>query len=104
VKGVLLGRRTAVSRRKHLCQDWWNDDWLHRVLAVMQFLGNGGDMMIGELPSNTLIISIQPYEWTVLVGIDETALANTVSSRQEALTHALETEEDDDQDGEISDE
>jgi hypothetical protein len=104
VHGVLLGRRTAVSRRKHLGQDWWNDDWLHRVLAIMQFLGNSVDIMIGELPSNTIIISTRPYEWTVPVGIDETALSNASSSRQEALAHALETEEDDDdQDGSTSD-
>jgi hypothetical protein len=70
----------------------------------MQFLGNDGDVMIGEGSSETIIISIQPYEWTIPVGINETALANAAASRQEALTHALEAgEDDDDQDGSISD-
>jgi hypothetical protein len=70
----------------------------------MQFLGNDRDVMIGEGSSETIIISIQPYEWTIPVGIDEAALASAASSRQEALTHALEAEEDDDDpDGSPSD-
>lgn len=103
LNGVLLKRRTAESRRKHLCEDWWNDDWLHRILAIMQFLGNGGDITIGELPSDTIIISTQPHEWTVPIGIDETALPRAVSSRQEVLAHALETDEDDDDQDEADD-
>jgi hypothetical protein len=74
------------------------------MLAVMQFLGNGGDIMIGEFPSDTIIISTQPYAWTVSIGIDETAVVNAASSREEALMQALETEEDDDDpDGSTSD-
>jgi hypothetical protein len=96
VNGVLLGRRTATSRRKHLCQDWWNDDWLHRILAIMQFLGNGEHITIGESSKDSIVTSVQPDEWTVSIRIDESKLANADSTRKEALTHGSNDDEDDD--------
>jgi hypothetical protein len=97
VNGVLLKRRTAESRRKHLCQHWWNDDWLHRILAVMQHLGQDGDIRIGDLPSNTIIIGVQPAEWMASIGINEDALAQADAARQELLIQTLDSDNDDDE-------
>jgi hypothetical protein len=92
--GELLDNRTAVSRRKHLCKDWWNDDWLHRILAIMQFLGDGEDITIEDSMGSTIAISAKPNEWIVPISIDETALPWKGASRDEALTYGSETEDD----------
>lgn len=97
VNGVLLKRRTAESRRKHLCRDWWNDDWLHRILAIMQHLGRDGDIRIGTLPSNTIIIGVQPPEWMAPIGINEDALSQADTARQEILIQTLDSDDDDDE-------
>jgi hypothetical protein len=94
--GALLGRRTAISRRKHLCQDWWNDDWLHRILAIMQFLGDGKHILIGESSNDSIVINVQPHEWIVPIGIDENKLANATETRQELLTSRSDDDGDED--------
>jgi hypothetical protein len=96
VNGVLLKSRTAASRRKHLCQDWWNDDWLHRILAIMQHLGRDGDIKIGDM-SGTIIIGVQPPEWMAPIGINEGALAQAEAARQELLIQTLDSDNDDEE-------
>ena len=40
--------RSVIARRKHLCRNWWNDDWLARTLAICQFLADSdGFIRIG---------------------------------------------------------
>jgi hypothetical protein len=85
-----------VSRRKHLCKNWWNDDWLHRILAIMQFLGNGTDITIKDVMDSTIVISAKPNEWIVPISIDEALLPWEGTLRDEALTYGSETEDDED--------
>jgi hypothetical protein len=48
IRGGVLPPRTRLSRRKHLCKNWWNDDWLHRILAIAQYLSDGDLIVIGR--------------------------------------------------------
>ena len=43
-----LEGRKVVSRRKHLCKDWFNDEWSKRITGIMRFLGSEGEIEIGE--------------------------------------------------------
>ena len=74
-QGRPLSSRQTVSRRKHLCKSWWNDDWLHRMLAVCQFLADGGPKItIGDTIDDQVVICASPRSWEAPVGIDEPAL------------------------------
>ena len=56
-----LERQRAISRRKHLCKDWYNEQWAARTLAMAQSL-SGDDTTIRYGPSGEqqLIISAIP--------------------------------------------
>jgi hypothetical protein len=81
--GNLFPKRTAVSRRKHLCKDWWNDDWLTRVVAVCQYLADGDEISIGNRPGEQVIISAAPLTMTAPVSINEAALGQLKETRAE---------------------
>ncbi len=99
-----LSRRQTVSRRKHLCKGWWNDDWLHRMLAVCQFLAEGGPTItIGDAPDEQVVVSAYPRHWETPIKIDEDALDKGARDRDEALlpqtsSEVYDEEEDDDDD------
>ncbi|MGD9852552.1 MAG: hypothetical protein AB7T38_14935 [Nitrospirales bacterium] len=93
VEGNILPTRTAQSRRKHLCKNWWNDDWFNRILAILQFLSKGDKIDLGLLPDETISISATPDCWTVPVSIDESALENIRASHEEVLSYMNEQED-----------
>jgi hypothetical protein len=96
-QGKPLRRRQAVSRRKHLCKGWWNDDWLHRMLAVCQFLADGGEAItIGDTSDDQVVVCPSPRSWEAPVGIDEQALEKGSRERDDALLSQAGCEEDDD--------
>lgn len=88
---VTLPARTRNSRRKHLCKDWWNDDWLHRTLAVAQFLAQEGKFTIGELEKEKVIVNAAPVQMQAPDGINEAAI-DKLSFDREALV--VDEEED----------
>lgn len=78
-------KRTIVSRRKHLCKNWWNNHWLSRVLAVSQFLADDGKITIGEPHDAQIIIDAVPLHLSAPVGINEDALGIPSLERPESL-------------------
>jgi len=84
-ENVLLSSRKSVSRRKHLCKNWWNDDWFKRILAIVQFLSGGEKLVIGHLPSEQIWIDAQPLKFSISGGIDEERLGRNAYSRDEFL-------------------
>ena len=94
--GELLKPKTAFSRRKHLCKQWYNDDWLHRTLATIQFLAEDGEIRITETGVN-LSISAQPDEWEIPFRIDEDLLSDKESDREEVLVFSRDDDDDDEQ-------
>ena len=70
----LKGHRTIVSRRKHLCKNWWNKHWFNRTLAVSQFLADGEKIIIGEQQDTQIIINAIPLHFNAPVSINEKGL------------------------------
>lgn len=83
--GQLLPGRTANSRRKRLCKDWWNKEWLYRLLAVCQYLAEDDKITIGESQKERIIIDAIPLKLIAPLGIDETALNQLSFERSESL-------------------
>lgn len=85
--GVPLIGRTVNSRRKHLCKNWWNDDWLHRILGIIQFGAKDGVIAIGAKEIEQVRISAKPETWSVSPSINEDALKRKDEDREEALAY-----------------
>jgi TIR domain/Restriction endonuclease len=96
-EGKLFSGRTANTRRKKICKNWWNDEWLARTMGVMQFLANGGDHIVIEtLDGGKIVVDPQPRTWEIPVRLNEEALADAIAVRQEEEAHLREEDEDDD--------
>lgn len=68
-----LDRHKIPSRRKHLCRNWWNDDWLARTLGVLQLLAGDGDAIrVGPSADSQIVISGKPLMYDIAVSLDET--------------------------------
>jgi hypothetical protein len=75
LEGRPLEAKKANRRRKKLCKNWWNYQWLSRVLAVTQWLGSGLDeVTLLETDSGRLRVGLKPVTFTSGFGIDETKL------------------------------
>lgn len=96
-------KRTIVSRRKHLCKNWWNNDWLSRVFAVSQFLADDGKITIGEPRDAQIIIDATPLHLSAPVGINEDALGAPSLERPESLRNYDEHSDADINDEEVED-
>lgn len=73
--GQPLERRSALSRRKRVCRDWWNNEWLKRHLAVYHFLADGEKTItIGQSEDEQIILSAEPPKYEAPFGIDEESL------------------------------
>ena len=78
-------KRTIDSRRKHLCKNWWNNNWLNRILAVSQFLADGEKIMIGKQQDEQIIVNAIPLHLNAPIGINESALNELSYERSELL-------------------
>jgi hypothetical protein len=96
IEGKVLPARTAFSRRKHLCKNWWNHDWLNRVLAICQFFADEGKIVIGEQEEEHIIIDPIPLYINAPVSIDETMLDQLSYERSEVLAQQDESESEND--------
>lgn len=94
-QGEVLPRRTAISRRKHLCKDWWNDDWLNRVLAVCHYLADQNRIIIGKQTEEQIIVDGLPLRVEAPTGIDE-AVLDRLSHKRSELLAAIDDDESDD--------
>jgi hypothetical protein len=94
VNGSLLSARAALARRKDIGGTWWNDDWLNRVLAVMQFLATDDVVRVGLVAEDVVEVSSAPQTWRVPVGINEFALLEAKDNRDEVTQRSHGDEED----------
>lgn len=85
LNGSSLPKSKRLSRRKHLCNGWWNDDWLNRTLAICQFLADGDRIVIGEQQNQQLLIHSTPFSLTAPVSIDANAMKQLKQNRAELL-------------------
>jgi hypothetical protein len=108
VNGILFEGKKVNTRRKHLCKDWWNNDWLSRVLAVMQFLGDGQNINVGSAEGKIVSFGIHPFSYQVPVSINEDALSEQSYTRDyldiDLSESTTDIENDNDEDDEGDDE
>ena len=83
VEGNLLPKRSSFSRRKHLCKNWWNDEWLNRTLAICQFLAENEQIIIGDKDDELIKIKAAPITLTAPQGINEATLDELSFERSE---------------------
>jgi hypothetical protein len=95
--GKLMAKRAALSRRKHLCKGWWNAEWRNRMLAVMQFLADGEQILLGDCADEQIMISGLPLLLNAPVRLDDAAIKDARRLGEELLDHRHEEEEDDDE-------
>jgi hypothetical protein len=73
--GRPLESRKASRRRKAIGKNWWNPDWLARLLAVAGWLGDGQDQAnLATAPGVKLLLATRPISIRSPVGIDESEL------------------------------
>ena len=73
LEGKPLLLRKAISRRKKICANWWNDDWLARVQAILSFLTADQPLNLAMTVGTRIVISPLPLLATVPEGIEERA-------------------------------
>jgi hypothetical protein len=65
----------ALNRRKKICRDWYNHQWLSRLLGVVSWLADGKDTFnVARTTGCQIVISGVPTRLRSTVGIDEAAL------------------------------
>lgn len=96
LEGNLYSGHGGNARRKKVCKGWWNDDWLNRLVGVMQHLSTeNGCVTIGVGESERLVVGVTPRTWSAPVMLDESVL--TMASPEEDWFD--EYEDDDDRSG-----
>lgn len=103
IKGEMLPPRQALSRRKHLCKNWWNDQWLKRAVAVMYYLADGQEVLQFGSEEERVVLSSKFVNYQVEFGIDEGLLSNKRTEEEIVfLEEADEGENADEETGEVS--
>lgn len=86
--------RGGLIRRKKLCKSWWNEEWLNRIMGVMQFLANGKEHIeIGSITDETIMVERIPRLWTAPVRLNEEALRDAKAIAEEEFISAIDIEE-----------
>lgn len=96
-EGVEIGRR-----RKVVTRSWWNQQWLARLLGVVQGLETSpGQVMIGE-GKRAVIMQTQMLSWECPVGLDVLALSGLSDIGEEIAQYRERTDGDDEEGGSAS--
>jgi hypothetical protein len=94
--GVPLEEKPALRRRKSICRNWWNYEWLSRTLAILHFLaGEAPALQIGKSDSQRLVISKQPLPIGIGWSLDESLLERSEPESEEDDATTVDLKEDD---------
>ena len=73
--GKPLDARRAFTRRRAICKNWWNHQWLARVFATLYFLAaDQAQILVGAKDPQQLVVDKVPISLTATHSIDELAL------------------------------
>lgn len=98
LKGESLTPRGALARRKDIGGTWWNDEWFLRIQAVMQFLSNGSEIVVGSVLEEKVIVAAHPRTWQVPVSINDDGVRDAKADRDE-IAQREDIEEDENDEG-----
>ena len=92
LEGIPLIQHKYTSRRKHLCKWWFNREWSARILGMMQFLADEGQMLrCGPNNEQQLIIDSMP-----MTAISDKGLDDALVGKPDDYLLALNQEDDED--------
>ncbi len=101
LEGQPLEAKTANRRRKKLCKNWWNYEWLSRMMALIQWLGDEQDeISLIESDSGKLRIGLKPLSFSSKYGIDEEMLTPIEEGEEDGI---IEDAEEIEEEGEETD-
>lgn len=66
-----LEPRKALSRRKHLCKDWWNREWLIRSLALTDLIAEDGLISAEGYNGEQIVVKSAPCSVVAARGTSE---------------------------------
>lgn len=62
LSGIPLEAKKSNRRRKSLCKHWWNYEWLSRLMALLQWFGDGKEeITVLKTDSRDLRIGLTPF-------------------------------------------
>jgi hypothetical protein len=93
-RGDLLPSRSALSRRKHLCKSWWNNQWLKRTEAVMYHLTDGQDSLRFGNEDEEVVFSSKLSNYQAEFGINEALLSEKRSEEELVFLEEADEEEE----------
>ncbi len=98
VAGQLYPGPGSNARRKKLCKSWWNQEWLNRLIGVMQFLAADQDVIaIRGNADECLVIDRTPRTWESPVRLNEEALLESGPAPDEEELHPFTEDEEDEE-------
>ena len=97
-EGVPFEGKDISRHRKRVTRSWWNQQWLPRLLGVVQALQTSeGVIEVGEIGGHTVRMQTKPLSWQCPVGLDVVSLSGMADIGEElAQTRARDDEDDDD--------
>ncbi|MEM2137517.1 MAG: toll/interleukin-1 receptor domain-containing protein [Candidatus Anstonellaceae archaeon] len=94
--GEPIRGRGVNSRRKSVCKEWWNEEWLKRYLAMMMFLSNGkSEIIVGGDVQKQVIASSSLIEDSVPLSVRDPAPGVSPSVALELEQYEEEIEDED---------
>lgn len=98
-QGSMFEGKEIGRRRKTVSKNWWNKEWLMRLLGVVQALQTSEGLI--EIGDGSRLVSLQttPLRWDCPVGLDVHALSGMLDIGQEIAEYRAH-EDDDSEDGE----
>jgi hypothetical protein len=84
-----LPARSAVSCRKQLCKHWWNDSWLKRYNAILQYLADGKSEIVVGRGAEAVQFFAEFHSYDCGFGIAEEALERSRTDEEEIMIETL---------------
>lgn len=79
LSGYPLEGAKVISRRKRICRNWWNHEWLSRFMAVVEWLCQGqAGCNVLRTTNGSFCIKSEPLILSAQQGIDESILSPVV--------------------------
>jgi hypothetical protein len=100
-KGVPTPSKKAFRRSRQIRRNWWNLEWLSRLLAIIGWLADGRDEIVFDFGfGNQLVIAARPARLKSPIGYDDSILDRASEEEDETI----EVEDEDVADEEEDDE
>ncbi|USE77243.1 restriction endonuclease [Cupriavidus gilardii] len=97
-EGAVFEGKEIGRRRKIVTRNWWNKEWLARLLGVVQALETSqGSIEIGE-GKRAVVMYTKPLSWMCPVGLDVRALSDLTDIGEEIAQYRARESDDDEGD------